>query len=511
MVKSGASKKQTKASGCANPTGSVSPTIASSTFRALFKDQPTYNAPTKLMIMFLKNHPLFGHFDAFTDIVPLSTLYKCSFSAYRPVDNPQEVYLNLVNDALVILTKEKFLSAINLLIHPSVKFFTPSMADVTTTLYQMGYQKKVKGIGEFKKNQLPAVWQFVCHFIIRSLSGRTGGTYNMGLNPLELVWSIFTGHDVNYGQILWDDFLQYIPKESPRQNPSELNFAQLWPLFISDLHANAKIDMGDDINFFVTKDLKRYNPSSDQTIFGPICRLPVHILSTLGIETPDVSYHVEATEGIEPYLPTPPLPSEALHPEVSSLHGPHSESESESQQRGDSPPVHSQRDIAGMDGDDSNDSWIRYQPSNEAEAKKYAAFRRAFQARKDPQIKQHQLKEQEIQVVAKYWADAINNANTAANILKIQDWMSAMETNIQQTQQIAADQHDHQAPRSPTVAGSQDEEPEIEVSTAPIFGIDDDEPQEVNKPSPSDDDLMMFDEDKESSGSRHSTTKHKDC
>ena len=65
--------------------------------------------------------------------------------------------------------------------------------------------------------------------------------------------------------------------------------------------------MGYDINLFVTKDLKSYNPSSDQSVFGPIRRLPTHILSTLGLETADVSDHIEATEGIAPYLPTPPL------------------------------------------------------------------------------------------------------------------------------------------------------------------------------------------------------------
>ena len=155
----------------------------------------------------LKNHTLFGPFDAFTDIVTLSTLYKCAFYAYRPLNNLQEVHLNLVNDSLVILTKEKFLNAINLLVHPSTKFFTPSTTDILSALYQMGYQKKLKGIGEFKNNQLPAVWQFVCHFVICSLSGRTRGTDNMGLKLLELVWSIFTGHDVNYGQILWDDLM----------------------------------------------------------------------------------------------------------------------------------------------------------------------------------------------------------------------------------------------------------------------------------------------------------------
>ena len=103
---------------------------------------------------------------------------------------------------MVILTKDKFLTAINVLVHPSTKFFSPSITDITSTLYQMGYLKKIKGIGEFKKNQLPAVWQFVCYFVIHSLSGRTGGMDNMGLKLLEIVRSIFTAHDVKYGQIL---------------------------------------------------------------------------------------------------------------------------------------------------------------------------------------------------------------------------------------------------------------------------------------------------------------------
>ncbi|XP_052621215.1 uncharacterized protein LOC111897072 [Lactuca sativa] len=301
MVKSGISKKHSKASGSANPTGSDSasrhpmPTIASSNFRVVFEEHSFYNALTKLMIKFLSNHPLFGPFDSFTDVVPLSTLFKCAFSVYRSLENPQEVHLNLVNDSLVMLTKEKFLTAINLLVHPSIKVFTPSMADILSALYQMGYQKKIKGIGEFKKNQLPVVWQFICHFVICSLFDRTGGTDNMGLKLLELVWSIFTAHDVNYGQIFWDDFLQYIPKESPRENPTELTFARFWSLCISDLHTDAGLSMGNDINLFITKDLKRYNPFTDQYDFGPIRRLPVHIPSTLGLETTDVSDHIEAT------------------------------------------------------------------------------------------------------------------------------------------------------------------------------------------------------------------------
>lgn len=100
------------------------------------------------MIKFLTKHPLYGEFNAFTEAVPMTVLFKCAFYVFRPSHNLQEVHLNLVDDSLVVITKDKFLNAINL----STRFYSPSTNDVVSNLYQMGYQKKLKGIREFKKN-----------------------------------------------------------------------------------------------------------------------------------------------------------------------------------------------------------------------------------------------------------------------------------------------------------------------------------------------------------------------
>ena len=100
---------------------------------------------------------------------------------------------------MAVLTKAKFLEAINLRVLPSKKFYSPSFNNVISSLYQMGYHKKLKGIGEFKKNQLPVMWQFVFHFVIRNVSKRTGGTDNMGIKLLEIVWRFYTRNMVNYG------------------------------------------------------------------------------------------------------------------------------------------------------------------------------------------------------------------------------------------------------------------------------------------------------------------------
>ena len=96
----------------------------------------------------------------------------------------------------------------------------------------------------------------------------------MGIKLMELVWSIFTGNAMNYSQIIWDDFLQYMSKEAPREDTTELTFAHFWSLCISDLHKDSKLDMGDDTMLFATRDPKRYTPSKDQTKFGPLRRLP---------------------------------------------------------------------------------------------------------------------------------------------------------------------------------------------------------------------------------------------
>lgn len=122
----------------------------------------------------------------------------------------------------------------------------------------------------------------------------------------EIVRSIYTGNAVNYGQILWDDFLQYIAKEDPREDATELTFARFWSLCILDLHKDAKLDMGNDTNLFSTRDLKSYTASKDQIVFGPLRRLPMYILESIGLTNLEVTDHIVATSGISPYHSSPP-------------------------------------------------------------------------------------------------------------------------------------------------------------------------------------------------------------
>ena len=70
--------------------------------------------------------------------------------------------------------------------------------------------------------------------------------------------------------------------------------------------------MGDDSTLFITLKLKRYTLSKYQSIFGPLRRLPRHILESIGLDALEVKDHIEVTDGIDPYHSSPPHPSQAI-------------------------------------------------------------------------------------------------------------------------------------------------------------------------------------------------------
>lgn len=127
---------------------------------------------------------------------------------------------------MATLTKAKFLDSINLRVPSNTIFKSPSNEEVFKALYQMVYQSKLKGIADFKKEKLMVVWKFVCHYLIRCLSGRTSDTNSMGKQFLDLILSIFTAEPMDFGSILWDDFLTYVGRNEPRTGLTEVTSAR---------------------------------------------------------------------------------------------------------------------------------------------------------------------------------------------------------------------------------------------------------------------------------------------
>lgn len=124
------------------------------------------------------------------------------FCAYRLTEYLELIHLKVVDDSTAVLTKKKFLDAISLIIPANIVFKSPSNEDVFMDLYKMACQVKLKSLANFKKGKLPTIWQFLCHYIIWSLSGRIVSKDAMGKQLLHILWSIFIGELVDYGTIL---------------------------------------------------------------------------------------------------------------------------------------------------------------------------------------------------------------------------------------------------------------------------------------------------------------------
>ena len=89
---------------------------------------------------------------------------------------------------------------------------------------------------------------------------------------------------------------------------TKLTFARFWSLCLVDHHKDANLKLGNDTNLFSARDLKRYNPSKDQSIFGPILRLPMYILESIGLTNIEVADHILAISDIARYHSSPARP-----------------------------------------------------------------------------------------------------------------------------------------------------------------------------------------------------------
>ena len=79
----------------------------------------------------------------------------------------------------------------------------------------------------------------------------------MGKALLNIVWSIFTRNSVNYENILWEDFLQYVSKGTPKEGKMELKYARFWSMYLIDLNKDANLSLSNDTNLLSARDLKR--------------------------------------------------------------------------------------------------------------------------------------------------------------------------------------------------------------------------------------------------------------
>ncbi|KAL4571091.1 hypothetical protein LXL04_017841 [Taraxacum kok-saghyz] len=187
---------------------------------------------------------------------------------------------------------------------------------------EIGYihPQKPKNKSDLVKSGCPAVWQVLIHLLLRSLSGKSGGTDSLNLLWTDFIYSIWSNRPnaVDVPQLLWDEFILYTSKRKNQEMPLE----RFWALTLEAVYKEHNLNPTPDDDSLVCTftNLKGYK-CSDQSRFGTPKRLPKHMLDLLSPTSPYMNYHLAATEVTTTLSPTPDVDSAKKGDETSAQEG----------------------------------------------------------------------------------------------------------------------------------------------------------------------------------------------
>ena len=88
-----------------------------------------------------------------------------------------------------------------------VNLKTISNAAILEMFYQMGYKETLTAISKFKKPNLPATWNALFTILFKSFYERVTGSECESKLFIGLMYGLYTGENVVYSSILWDQFI----------------------------------------------------------------------------------------------------------------------------------------------------------------------------------------------------------------------------------------------------------------------------------------------------------------
>ena len=130
----------------------------------------------------------------------------------------------LINGEDSLLTRNIFVSALgghqNIPELPPI--YEPFPSDDQLSLEEIGYDESPPNMVDIKNARFPAPWHMSVHFMLRCLSGKTGGTDAIVNDLLILLCGVYYNRNIDFETILWNDFKQYVlakKTEIPLLNP----------------------------------------------------------------------------------------------------------------------------------------------------------------------------------------------------------------------------------------------------------------------------------------------------
>ena len=115
---------------------------------------------------------------------------------------------------------------------PPVYESSPTDDNLSSFLEEIGYEDNPAPLGDLKKAKFLAPWHMAVHFVLRCLSGKTGGTDAIHKNLLRLLWGVYYNMNIDVGDILWSDFKQYVLAKK-----AEVPSARFWAVLLNKIYA----------------------------------------------------------------------------------------------------------------------------------------------------------------------------------------------------------------------------------------------------------------------------------
>ena len=141
-----------------------------------------------------------------------------------------------VNGTQSTITRDLFMSTLgghqNIPELPPVYEPYPNDVDLSSFLKEIGYEDSPPNMGDLEKAKFPAPWHMALHFVLRCLSGKTGGTDAIVKDLLKLLWGVYYDRNIDFGTILWNDFKQYVLAKK-----TEIPSARFWSVVLKSVYS----------------------------------------------------------------------------------------------------------------------------------------------------------------------------------------------------------------------------------------------------------------------------------
>lgn len=141
---------------------------------------------------------------------------------------------------------------------------------------RMGYIGDISLLSKFRKPNIPPMWNGLFTFLLKSLSKRVGGSDSTSKLFCTLIYGLYTGVNLDYGSILWDQLIQSTVSTSRH---SEISYARFLSIIVKGAITRLQIQLTDNfvmavIPFLHTSDFM----VSDPTKFSFIDSIPEAML-----------------------------------------------------------------------------------------------------------------------------------------------------------------------------------------------------------------------------------------